>query len=106
MNTHSHSNGHHSPEKGGHSCCASTGKQVAGTAATVIDPVCGMQVDPLTTAHHAVHADAKYHFCSARCRERFIADPAKYLSPSAAFFFDDAAAAEIYTLALHVALPV
>ena len=101
MNTHSHSNGHHSPEKGGHSCCASTGKQVAGTAATVIDPVCGMQVDPLTTAHHAVHADAKYHFCSARCRERFIADPAKYLSPSAAAPAAPVAAGTIYTCPMH-----
>ena len=51
-----------------------------GDAQTVIDPVCGMQVDPLSTAHHATHDGHDFHFCSARCRERFQADPAKYLS--------------------------
>ena len=101
MNTHSHSNGHNSPEKGGHSCCASTDKQAGGAAAKVVDPVCGMQVDPLTTAHHAVHADAEYHFCSARCRERFISDPAKYLSPSATAPAAPVAAGTIYTCPMH-----
>ena len=43
------------------------------------DPVCGMTVDP-TTQHHAEHAGHTYHFCSARCRERFAADPARYLT--------------------------
>jgi len=48
------------------------------------DPVCGMQVDPLKTAHHAQHDGSDYHFCSARCRERFIAEPMKFLAPSGA----------------------
>ena len=43
------------------------------------DPVCGMTVDP-TTQHHAEHAGHTYHFCSARCREQFAADPARYLT--------------------------
>nr|WP_277874204.1 heavy metal translocating P-type ATPase [Luteimonas cucumeris] len=47
------------------------------------DPVCGMQVDPATTGHHAEHHGQAVHFCSARCRERFIADPHKYLSRGA-----------------------
>lgn len=45
------------------------------------DPVCGMKVDPAKTPHHATHGGTLYHFCAARCRERFIADPAKYLAP-------------------------
>jgi Cu+-exporting ATPase len=49
---------------------------------TVVDPVCGMQVDPAGTPHHATHAGNDYHFCSARCRERFIAEPTKYLVPA------------------------
>ena len=49
-----------------------------GTAA--VDPVCGMQVDPDQTAHHADHEGVTHHFCSARCLERFVADPAKYLT--------------------------
>ncbi len=48
----------------------------------VIDPVCGMNVDPQTSPHHAVQTGIEYHFCSARCRERFVSDPGKYLAPS------------------------
>ncbi len=47
----------------------------------MLDPVCGMTVDPATSAHHAAHAGHDYHFCSARCREKFVADPQKYLTP-------------------------
>jgi Cu+-exporting ATPase len=47
-----------------------------------IDPVCGMKVDPATSRHHARHDGQDVHFCSARCRERFVADPDKYLSPA------------------------
>ncbi len=45
----------------------------------VIDPVCGMTVDPSTTQHHAEHGDRTYHFCSAGCRTRFVANPASFL---------------------------
>jgi len=47
----------------------------------VVDPVCGMTVDPATTSHHAQHDGSEYHFCSAGCREKFILAPEKYLSP-------------------------
>ena len=46
----------------------------------VKDPVCGMTVDPAVTPHHAVHEGRHFHFCSARCRDRFAADPAAYLN--------------------------
>jgi Cu+-exporting ATPase len=49
----------------------------------VIDPVCGMSVDPDSTPYHAPHGGDMFHFCSARCVERFQADPDKYLSPTA-----------------------
>ena len=61
-----------------HSCCS---HGAAAEAATVIDPVCGMTVDPAKTPHHATHDHHDYHFCGARCRERFIAEPAKFLGP-------------------------
>jgi len=48
---------------------------------TAVDPVCGMTVDPAATAHHAEHAGRSFHFCSAGCRTRFVADPAKFLEP-------------------------
>ncbi|MEO6340200.1 MAG: heavy metal translocating P-type ATPase, partial [Caulobacteraceae bacterium] len=48
------------------------------------DPVCGMKVDPETTSHHAEYAGRAFHFCSAGCRSKFVADPGRYLSPAKA----------------------
>src|SRR5689334_21615768 len=45
----------------------------------VIDPVCGMTVDPHKTPHRAEHAGHPYYFCSAGCRTKFLADPTRYL---------------------------
>ena len=49
--------------------------------AGVTDPVCGMSVDPHTAKFHAEHGGRTFYFCSARCRDRFVAEPGKYLSP-------------------------
>ena len=51
-----------------------------------IDPVCGMTVDPATAKHRADHQDQVYYFCSAGCRTKFVAEPAKYIhaTPKAA----------------------
>src|SRR3546814_5753107 len=70
MNTHHHHTG--SNNHGDHTH--------TGEGSTVVDPVCGMQVDPVRTAHHAEHEGITHHFCSARCLERFVADPARYLT--------------------------
>lgn len=51
-------------------------------ALTVKDPVCGMDVDPATSKHHAVYGGRTFHFCSARCRDKFIAEPEQYLKPA------------------------
>ena len=59
-------------------CCCLT-PPTDGVKATVVDPVCGMTMDPAKTAHHAQHDGAEYHFCSAGCLSKFTADPAKYL---------------------------
>ena len=58
-------------------------------AATTIDPVCGMKVDPAKTAHRTIHDGADYFFCGNGCRVKFAGDPAKYLNKPAA---DDHAA--------------
>jgi Cu+-exporting ATPase len=47
---------------------------------TVIDPVCGMYVDPQTAHGSAEHAGKRYFFCSQSCVERFKADPENYLA--------------------------
>ncbi|MFG3449591.1 heavy metal translocating P-type ATPase [Stenotrophomonas sp. NPDC047960] len=65
------------------SCCSAHGGGVGATAGnTVKDPVCGMDVNPATTPHHARHADRDYHFCSDGCRRKFIAAPRRYLDPA------------------------
>lgn len=43
------------------------------------DPVCGMSVVPDSPIVHE-HAGKKYYFCHAGCRDRFRANPEKYLS--------------------------
>ncbi len=49
-----------------------------GRAKPAVDPVCGMTVEP-DIPHRLVHAGTEYLFCSARCRERFAADPEAFL---------------------------
>src|SRR4051812_5157816 len=48
----------------------------------VTDPVCGMKVDPASARHRAEHAGQTWYFCSAGCREKFVADPSKYIAPA------------------------
>ena len=50
----------------------------------VVDPVCGMTVDPAETPHATRHDGQTYHFCSARCLEKFGADLEQYLGVPAA----------------------
>jgi Cu+-exporting ATPase len=47
---------------------------------TAIDPVCGMTVDPQTSKHRFDYREQRFHFCSAGCREKFAADPEKFLA--------------------------
>jgi Cu+-exporting ATPase len=49
-----------------------------------VDPVCGMKVDPHTAKHRADYRGHTYYFCNPKCREKFVADPEKYLSPQEA----------------------
>ena len=43
------------------------------------DPVCGMTVDPHTAQHRTLHEGHPFYFCSADCKTKFEASPAKYL---------------------------
>jgi Cu+-exporting ATPase len=67
----------------------------------VLDPVCGMTVDPQTTAHHAEHAGRAFHFCCNGCRTKFVADPDRYLAPKLAEAPRPAPAGAIYTCPMH-----
>ncbi|MBI1330215.1 MAG: heavy metal translocating P-type ATPase [Alphaproteobacteria bacterium] len=70
----------------------------------VTDPVCGMRVAPDSarakgnTAHH--HG-TDYFFCNPKCRDKFVAEPAKYLAPKPAAAATDAEKKAIYTCPMH-----
>ena len=86
-----------------HSCCG--GKHGEGekpaAAGLVKDPVCGMSVDPATAKHHSSCLGQDYFFCSARCRERFEAEPAEFPSPGESRPAPPAPAGAIYTCPMH-----
>lgn len=90
MSTHPHNHA------SGHACC---GAKASDGAATVKDPVCGMSVDPTTTAHRASHGGQDYFFCSAGCRTKFIGDPMRYLNPRVEA--EPAVPGAIYTCPMH-----
>jgi len=48
---------------------------------TVLDPVCGMKVDPASAAETVEHSGGTFYFCSTHCAKKFRAEPEKYLQP-------------------------
>ncbi len=67
------------------------------------DPVCGMAVTE-QSAHHAEHEHRPYYFCSAKCKARFVAEPARYAGDNVAPTSLDVAAqtaGTIYTCPMH-----
>ena len=71
-------------EPAGHHARGHAQAPAQAPAAAVKDPVCGMTVDPHAAKHTASHAGRPYYFCSAGCRAKFMASPAKYLAPEQA----------------------
>src|SRR4029077_19184270 len=45
----------------------------------MIDPICGMEVDPSNAAESYTYNGQTYHFCSHHCLTKFKEDPKKYL---------------------------
>ena len=104
------------------SCCSSQGghhhghaehghKPLAGSpvhegsaqvgAHAVKDPVCGMDVDPHTAKFHAEHEGHPYYFCSAGCRTKFLADPARYIDKKKTASAEPVPEGTIYTCPMH-----
>ena len=83
-------------------CCADVGQSLTEpkSAISAKDPVCGMTVDPAKTQHHAAHDGTAYHFCSAGCRTKFLAEPLRYLAP-APISDVEAAPGTIFTCPMH-----
>jgi Cu+-exporting ATPase len=78
MTAHVHHAHHDQPE------VAKTG-DVPPPAGKARDPVCGMSVTIATAKHKTEHAGETYYFCAAGCREKFLAEPRRFLaSPASA----------------------
>ena len=45
----------------------------------MVDPVCGMTVEPESAAAAWEHQGTAYYFCSVGCMERFRKDPEHFL---------------------------
>ncbi|MFZ5722465.1 MAG: heavy metal translocating P-type ATPase [Pseudomonadota bacterium] len=81
---HDHHGHHHAghADDAGHACCrVGEGAAAAPVHEPRRDPVCGMTVQE-NTPHRHEHAGSEYLFCSAKCVDKFRADPWKYLMPA------------------------
>ena len=99
------SHGAHAHGAGGHAAHGHTHGHApapvsASSSEPLIDPVCGMTVAP-DSPHQALHDGQDFRFCSAGCRSKFIADPARYLTPAAAADTAAAPAGTQYTCPMH-----
>jgi Cu+-exporting ATPase len=60
-----------------------------------------MTVDPAKTPHKTAYKGTDYFFCSAGCRTKFIATPAKYLDPAASIAAEPLPEGTIFTCPMH-----
>ncbi len=63
---------------------AASDESMKGRTGEAIDPVCGMTVTIKPDSRKVDHGGQAYYFCSAKCCEKFIADPDLYLKPGQA----------------------
>jgi Cu+-exporting ATPase len=71
----------------------------ATQAATVVDPVCGMEINPADAVGTHDYKGKTYYFCNPSCLEKFQAEPEKFLAPAAQK--PAPAAATEYTCPMH-----
>ena len=87
---------HHKPEASGD----------AATAQPLKDPVCGMTVTN-QSPHRLEHDGRPYYFCSAKCKDKFAAEPTRFMTPTAietappTVVLASTAARTIYTCPMH-----
>ena len=53
------------------------------TNTTVVDPVCGTELERTDAEAAADYRGTVYYFCSMACKERFIAAPERYVTAAA-----------------------
>ncbi len=72
------------------------------TSTSAKDPVCGMSVNPAAPKGGAhAHAGRTYYFCNPRCREKFRADPERYLAAAPQPQADTTVAGEMHICPMH-----
>src|SRR5262245_30844917 len=54
------------------------GRESAGAGSGLVDPVCGMTVDPARAAATIEHGGRTYGFCGPSCARKFREDPARF----------------------------
>jgi Cu+-exporting ATPase len=81
---------------------AAGGSGDTSAAQALEDPVCGMNVTA-RSPHSQLHVGHPVYFCSAGCKAKFVADPAKYASAASAVQTAPAPqpADTIYTCPMH-----
>ena len=70
-------------------------------SATVSDPVCGMWVDAGRARFRADEGGRTYYFCGSKCREKFVAEPSRYIAVKPAPPAQPQPAGTIYTCPMH-----
>ncbi|MEH6702915.1 heavy metal translocating P-type ATPase, partial [Parasphingorhabdus sp.] len=60
-----------------------------------------MDVDPSKSEHHALHDGLDFHFCSAGCKTKFVAQPDHYLTGKHQDAAENVPAGTIYTCPMH-----
>ena len=73
---------------------------VKSTEATLIDPVCGMSVDPQTSPHKSTRDGVLYAFCAAGCEVAFEKNPEAFLRKRPSVSAQDQHAVPLVTLPL------
>ncbi|MCO5170678.1 MAG: heavy metal translocating P-type ATPase [Planctomycetes bacterium] len=73
-----HGPAHPSTRGAAHACCGPH-EAPASRAEALLDPVCGMTVDPALAAGTRARGGQTYAFCSAHCLAKFDAEPDRYL---------------------------
>ena len=74
-----HDHRHHQPERSNATHALHQPHDATG-ATTAADPVCGMSVMPGAGKPSFEYDRKTWHFCSQKCRDKFAADPARYLT--------------------------
>jgi len=105
VGSHDPSHGSRNPRTHGHEHhgCSAHSHGAGGETdhATVIDPVCGMKVDPHTAMHKAEFGGRTVYFCSAGCASKFKSDPLKYVGDGAKKPAEPVLEGTIYTCPMH-----